>query len=81
MPVRYLRDPITFSEKLDSVKSACIYWSGGDTLAWYLCQSPSKSIDDILGANLDGPYRLIDSGHWPMIKPEKLVLSMISLIG
>ena len=79
-PVRYLRDPITFSETLDSVKTAYIYCSGGDTLAWYLSQSPGKSVSDVLRANLDGPHRVIDSGHWPMItEPEKLALDMISL--
>lgn len=79
-PVRYLRDPIMISEKLDPVKSAYIYCSGGDTLAWYLSQSPGKSVDDVLKANLDGPYRIVESGHWPMITgPEKLAASMISL--
>ncbi len=81
-PVRYLRDPITISEKLDSVKSAYVYCSGGDTLAWYLSQSPGKSVDDVLRANLDGPYKIIESGHWPMItKPDELVEDIICLSG
>ena len=81
-PVRYLRDPITLSEKFDSVKSAYIFCSGGDTLAWYLSQAPDKSVDDVLMANLDGPCRVIDSGHWPMItRPEELVDDVISLSG
>lgn len=81
-PVKYLRDPITLSSKIDSVKTAYIFCTLGDTLSWYLSQSPNSSVDEVLRANLDGPYRLIESGHWPMItKPLQLAEAMMSLSG
>jgi pimeloyl-ACP methyl ester carboxylesterase len=80
-PVRYFRDPITLSSKFESVKSAYIFCSGGDTLSWYLSQVPEGSnIDNMLTAKLDGPFRIVDSGHWPMItKPEVLAGALIAL--
>ena len=82
LPVRYFRDSITLSEVYDSVKRAYIYCTGGDTLAWYLSQSPGHTVDEVLKAKLDGPYRLIDSGHYPMItKPQELTDALISLTG
>lgn len=82
MPVKYLRDSITLSEKFDPMKSSYIFCTLGDTLSWYLSQSPSGNVDEVLKANLDGPYRLIESGHWPIItKPLELAEAMISLSG
>jgi len=79
-PVRYLRDPITLSAKIDSMKNAYIFCTLGDTLAWYLSQSPNLTTDEVLKANLDGPYRLIESGHWPMItKPDELAEDLVAL--
>lgn len=80
LPVRYFRDPITLSAKYDSVKKSYIYCTGGDTLAWYLSQSPGRDVDEVLKEKLDGPYRLIDSGHYPMItKPRELAAAMLAL--
>ncbi|HYM39409.1 MAG TPA: alpha/beta hydrolase [Thermoplasmata archaeon] len=82
LPVRYLRDPIILSAKYDAVKKSYIYCTGGDTLAWYLSQAPGRSVDEVLKERLDGPYRLIESGHYPMItKPRELAEAMISLSG
>jgi pimeloyl-ACP methyl ester carboxylesterase len=79
-PVKYLRDPITLSARIDLVKSAYIFCTLGDTLSWYLSQSPNSNVDEVLKANLDGPYRLIESGHWPMItKPKELAEDLVSL--
>jgi len=79
-PVKYLRDPITLSERFDSVRSAYIFCTLGDTLSWYLSQSPGGKVDEVLKANLDGPYRLVKSGHWPMItKPKELAEAMMAL--
>jgi len=79
-PVKYLRDPITLSAGFDSIKSAYIFCTLGDTLSWYLSQSPNSSVDDVLKANLDGPYRLIETGHWPMItKPKELAEDLVAL--
>jgi pimeloyl-ACP methyl ester carboxylesterase len=79
-PVKYLRDPIILSEKFDSMKSAYIFCTLGDTLSWCLSQSPNSNVDEVLKANLDGPYRLIESGHWPMItKPKELAEDLVAL--
>lgn len=82
LPVRYFRDPITLSAKYDSVKRSCTFCTGGDTLAWYLSQTPGGDVDAVLKPKLDGPYRLIESGHYPMItKPWDLADAMVSLAG
>lgn len=82
VPVRYFRDPITLSEKFDSVRSSYIYCTGGDTLAWYLSQSPGRNVDEVLKEKLDGPFKLVESGHWPMItKPQELAEAMLALAG
>lgn len=81
-PVKYLRDPITISARIDSVKTAYVFCTLGDTLSWYLSQSPNGNVDAVLKENLDGPYKLIKSGHWPMItKPEELAEALIALSG
>lgn len=71
-PVKLATDPITLSEKLDSVKSAYIF-----------CTLSGDPVDEIVAGKwgkLEGPYRLIESGHWPMItKPEELAKDMLSL--
>jgi len=79
-PVRYFRDPITLSAEIDSVKRSYIFCTGGDTIAWYMSQSPGHSVDEVLKAKLDGPYKIVESGHWPMItKPDELVRAMLAL--
>lgn len=71
-PIKLATDPITLSEKLDSVKSAYIF-----------CTLSGDPVDEIVAGKwgkLEGPYRLIETGHWPMItKPEELVEDMLSL--
>lgn len=73
-PLRHATDPITLSEKFDSVKSAYIF-----------CTRSGDPVDDIIAGKwgkLDGPHRVIDSGHWPMItKPGELVDDMLALCG
>ena len=72
----------TAAARFDDVKSSYVYCTGGDTLSWYLSQSPGRSADGVLKAKLDGPYRLIESGHWPMItKPKELAEAMPALAG
>ncbi|QQG48443.1 MAG: alpha/beta hydrolase [archaeon] len=68
-PTRYAGDPITISAALDSVKKAYIFCTlGGD------------SLEEILKEELDGPKRIIESGHWPMItKPDELVRDLLQL--
>jgi pimeloyl-ACP methyl ester carboxylesterase len=70
-PLRYASDPVTLTENFDSVKSAYILCTGG-----------GDDIEQIMKEKLDGPSRIIDSGHWPMItKPDELVKDLLSLAG
>lgn len=71
-PVKPASDPITLSEGFDSVASAYVF-----------CSKSGDPVDEIIAGKwgkLEGPYKVIDSGHWPMItKPEELADDMISL--
>lgn len=73
-PLKLAMDPITLSEKFDSVKSAYIF-----------CTLAGDPVDEIVAGKwgkLDGPYKLIETGHWPMItKPDELVEDMHILVG
>jgi len=73
-PVKHSTDPITLSKNFDAVKSTYVFCTGG-----------GDSVDEILKGKwgkLDGPYRVIESGHWPMItKPDELVKDMLELSG
>jgi len=72
-PVKLASDPVVLSRNFDSVKSAYIF-----------CTKSGDPIDEILAGKwgkLDGPYKLIDSGHWPMMtKPEELAKDMLTLV-
>jgi len=82
LPVRYFRDPITLSARYDSVRTSYIFCTGGDTLAWYASQAPDGDVDAVLTKKLDGPYKLVNSGHYPMItKPKELSEALVSLAG
>lgn len=71
-PLRLAGEPVTLSGSFDSVKSAYIFCTGG-----------GDSVEEILSGKwgkLEGPYRVIESGHWPMItKPDELVNDMLDL--
>ena len=70
-PMKHVTDSVTLSENFDSLESAYILCTGG-----------GDNVEEILKENLDGPVRVIDSGHWPMItKPDELVEDMLSLTG
>ena len=75
-PRGYCKEPVTLSKNFDTVKNAFIFCTGG---------SDADYLDDILKGKygkLDGPYKVIDSGHWPMItKPDELVEDMLALTG
>lgn len=71
LPVKYFRDPVTLSENFDSVRKAYIFCTGG-----------GDNVDEILKVKLDGPSKVIESGHWPMItRPKELVEDMLALAG
>ena len=71
-PLKHATEPVTLSQRFDKVKSAYIFCTGG-----------GDPVDEIVAGkwgNLEGPYKIIDSGHWPMItKPEELAEDMLSL--
>lgn len=73
-PKRYASEPITLSANFDSVKSAYIF-----------CTQSGDPVDEIAAGKwgkLEGPHRIIDSGHYPMMtKPDELVNDMIALTG
>jgi pimeloyl-ACP methyl ester carboxylesterase len=69
--MRYAGDPVTLSERWSSVKKAYILCTGG-----------GDDVEMILKRKLDGPVKVIESGHWPMISnPEELVEDMLLLTG
>lgn len=74
--VRHATDPVTLSTNFDAVKSAYIFCTDGSDAAY---------LDQILEGkwgDLDGPHRIVESGHWPMItKPDELVTAMLALAG
>jgi pimeloyl-ACP methyl ester carboxylesterase len=73
-PMKHSSEPVTLSKNFDSVKNAYIFCTGG-----------GDSVDEILAGKwgkLDGPYKVIESGHWPMItKAGELAEDMILLAG
>ena len=71
-PAKHASDAVTLSENFDSVKSAYIFCTGsGD---------PVDEIVEGKWGKLDGPHKVIESGHWPMItRPEELVEDMLLL--
>jgi len=68
--MRYAGDPVTLSEKWNSLKKGYILCTGG-----------GDDVEKILKEKLDGPTKVIESGHWPMItKPAELVQAMLELV-
>ena len=71
-PLKHANDPVILSKNFDMVKSAYIF-----------CTESGDPVDEILAGKwgkLEGPYKVIDSGHWPMItKPDELVRDMLAL--
>jgi pimeloyl-ACP methyl ester carboxylesterase len=73
-PMKHSTDPVTLSRSFDMVKSAYIFCTGG-----------GDPVDEILKGRwgkLEGPYRILESGHWPMItKPVETVDALVQLIS
>ena len=71
-PIKLAVDPITLSENYDGVKEAYIF-----------CRLSGDPIDEIVAGKwgkLEGPHRILDTGHWPMItKPEELAKDLVAL--
>ena len=71
-PVKMAKDPITLSKNYDMVKEAYIF-----------CSQSGDPVDEIVAGKwgkLEGPHRIIEAGHWPMLtKPEELARALIAL--
>ena len=71
-PIKLARDPITLSENYDEAKERYVF-----------CSLSGDPVDEIIAGKwgkLNGPYKAIETGHWPMItKPEELAKDLVSL--
>ena len=71
-PIKLAEDPITLSKNYDGVKEAYIF-----------CSLSGDPVDEITAGKwgkLVGPYKVIETGHWPMItKPEELAKDLMAL--
>ncbi|MFZ0830120.1 MAG: alpha/beta hydrolase [Thermoplasmata archaeon] len=71
-PIRLGKDPITLSANYDRVKEAYVF-----------CTLSGDPVDEIVAGKwgkLDGPHKLIETGHWPMItQPEQLAHDLVEL--
>lgn len=71
-PVKMATDPLTLSERYDGVPEAYIF-----------CTQSGDPVDDIIAGKwgkLEGPHKVIDAGHWPMItKPKELARDLVAL--
>ena len=71
-PGKMAKDSLTLSDKYDWGKEAYVF-----------CTLSGDPVDDIIAGKygkLNGPYKLIETGHWPMItRPEELARDLIDL--
>ena len=69
IPIRMFRDPITLTGEHGAPRKSYIFCTGG-----------GDNVQAILKEKLDGPAKVIESGHWPMItKPVELVEDILFL--
>src|SRR5579875_1190403 len=70
-PLKLANEPVVLSENFDSVRNAFIF-----------CTLTGAPVDEIVAGQwgkLDGPYKLIEAGYWPMItKLSELVKMFLS---
>jgi pimeloyl-ACP methyl ester carboxylesterase len=73
-PIKLATDPIVLSKDYDRVKEAYVF-----------CSQSGDPVEEIISGKwgkLEGPYEVIDSGHWPMVtKPKELAEDLILLSG
>ncbi|MDA4124760.1 MAG: alpha/beta hydrolase [Thaumarchaeota archaeon] len=73
-PIKLAADSITLSKNYDEVKEAYVF-----------CNLSGDPVDEIIAGKwgkLEGPYKVMETGHWPMItKPEDLAEDLLSLAG
>jgi pimeloyl-ACP methyl ester carboxylesterase len=71
-PMKMATDPVVLSKNYDGVKEAYVF-----------CTLTGDPVDDIIAGKwgkLQGPYRVMETGHWPMLtKPKELADALIAL--
>ena len=71
-PIKLAKDPITLSRNYDEAKETYVF-----------CSLSGDPVDEIIAGKwgkLNGPYKVIETGHWPMItKPEELAKDLVFL--
>ena len=71
-PIKMARDPVVLSKNYDEVREAYVF-----------CTLTGDPVDEIIAGKwgkLQGPYRVMETGHWPMItKPKELAEALIAL--
>ena len=71
-PIKLATDPIALSKNYDEVKEAYVF-----------CSLSGDPVDEIIAGKwgkLEGPYKAMETGHWPMItKPAELAKAMLAL--
>jgi len=71
-PIKLAKDPITLSENYDETKETYVF-----------CSLSGDPVDEIIAGKwgkLNGPYKVMETGDWPMItKPEELAKDLVSL--
>jgi pimeloyl-ACP methyl ester carboxylesterase len=71
-PIKLATDPLTLSRNYDVVKEAYVF-----------CSLSGDPVDEIIAGKwgkLEGPYKIIETGHWPMMtKPEELADDLVAL--
>jgi pimeloyl-ACP methyl ester carboxylesterase len=71
-PIKLAKDPITLSKNYDAAKETYVF-----------CSLSGDPVEEIIAGKwgkLNGPHKVIETGHWPMItKPEELAEDLLSL--
>ena len=71
-PIKMAADPITLTNGYDRVREAYIF-----------CSRSGDPVDEIVAGKwgkLEGPHRVLDAGHWPMVtRPQELTAALIEL--
>ena len=71
-PIQLAKDPITLSKNYDETKESYVF-----------CSLSGDPVDEIISGKwgkLNGPYKVMETGHWPMItRPDELAKDLISL--
>jgi pimeloyl-ACP methyl ester carboxylesterase len=71
-PTRFAKDPITLTDHYASVREAYVF-----------CRQSGDPVEEIVAGKwgkLEGPHRIVDAGHWPMLtRPAELARDLLAL--